>query len=190
MNLSIAGPGEPSTDERDAINGLIARGTTIVAAMGNERAFGSPTSYPAAIPGVIAVGATNLNDKIASFSSRGNHICLCAPGQAIWSTLPTYEGQVGFLSKLPLNKTNAKAKQKREADLSKRIPRDIDYGAWNGTSMAAPHVTGAVALLLANQGRETPSRVREKLENSADRTGGAPNPDFGAGRLNLLKLLQ
>ena len=41
---------------------LLAAGTTVVAAMGNERQVGSPTSYPAAIRGVIAVGATNILD--------------------------------------------------------------------------------------------------------------------------------
>lgn len=96
INLSIGGGGAPDPTESAAFEALLATGTTIVAAMGNERRDGSPISYPAAMPGVIAVGATNLQDRITSFSNRGNHVTIAAPGDAIWSTLPTYPGQTGW----------------------------------------------------------------------------------------------
>jgi subtilisin family serine protease len=80
INLSIGGPGLPDQNELQLFSDLLDNGTTIVAAMGNQRRAGSPTSYPAAIPGVIAVGATNIDDTVANFSNRGNHISLCAPG--------------------------------------------------------------------------------------------------------------
>lgn len=93
INLSIGGGGfDPH--ERDLFNNLLANGTTIVAAMGNDRESGSPTSYPAAYPGVIAVGATSRDDTIASFSNSGNHITISAPGVAIWSTF--YAVNFGF----------------------------------------------------------------------------------------------
>src|SRR5438552_6326026 len=57
VNLSIGGPGKPSAQEQTAFNLLLARDVAVVAAMGNERQQGSPISYPAAIDGVIAVGA-------------------------------------------------------------------------------------------------------------------------------------
>jgi subtilisin family serine protease len=74
INLSIGGPAPPGPDEEILYEQLLAAGTTVVAAMGNEREIGSPTSYPAAIPGVIALGATNILDRVTMFSSRGEHI--------------------------------------------------------------------------------------------------------------------
>jgi subtilisin family serine protease len=184
INLSIGGPGRPDPQEQDLFNALLANGTTVVAAMGNERQFGSPTSYPAAIPGVIAVGATSLNDRVASFSNRGNHISLCAPGVAIWSTLPTYPGQFGFEAVpgpggLPIE--------------GKPLRRDTDYDAWVGTSMASPHVAAAAALLVANRGKMNAASVRAQLMKTANRVARMGDrefhPDYGAGRLNLLRLL-
>lgn len=184
INLSIGGPGAPDFVEKRLFSNLLARGVKVVAAMGNERRFGSPTSFPAAIPGVIAVGATSIDDKVAVFSNAGNHITLSAPGVGIWSTLPTYAGQTGFSNR---------------GTLTAPVPgtpfaRDTDYASWQGTSMAAPHVSAAVALLLANRGAMDGPTVRQRLMATADLTpgmvAGVHNPDFGAGRLNLLRLLQ
>lgn len=184
INLSIGGPGQPDFVERNLFDDLLTRGVKIVAAMGNERRAGSPTSYPAAIPGVIAVGATSIDDKIANFSNAGNHITVSAPGVGIWSTLPTYPGQTGFSNRGTLNAPVP----------GTPFARDTDYASWQGTSMAAPHVSAAVALLLANHGAMDGPTVRQRLMATADLTpgmvAGVHNPDFGAGRLNLLRLLQ
>ena len=184
INLSIGGPGKPDRQEQALFDALIANGTTVVAAMGNEREDGSPTSFPAAIRGVIAVGATSLDDSIANFSNRGNHISLCAPGVGIWSTLPTNPGQFGFTA---VRGADGKPKE------GKRVKRETNYDSWDGTSMATPHVTAAVALLLAARGKMKPADVRGQLMKTVDRVKGMGNkkfdPDFGAGRLNLLRLL-
>jgi subtilisin family serine protease len=155
--------------------------------MGNERQQGSPISYPAAINGVIAVGATGLDDSVTVFSNSGNHITLSAPGKAIWSTLPTYAGQTGFAAVIGPD---------GQAQQGKAIRRETDYDAWDGTSMATPHVTGSIALLLANRTgrpRLSPEQVKELLQGSADKVAGMNgepfSPDYGAGRLNLMKLL-
>ncbi|MGC2238688.1 MAG: S8 family serine peptidase [Pyrinomonadaceae bacterium] len=185
VNLSIGGRGTPSGQERILFNTLLANGTTVIAAMGNERQLGNPTSYPAAIPGVIAVGATNIDDTVANFSNRGNHISISAPGVGIWSTLPTYPGQFGFAGVIGADGRLTIGAPRR---------RETNYDAWDGTSMASPHVAAAAALLLANKGAMSPATVRDRLMQAADRVAGMGglnhHPDFGAGRLNLLRLLQ
>jgi subtilisin family serine protease len=85
INLSIGGTAYPDAVELSLFNQLIAAGTTICAAIGNERQLGIPILYPAAIPGVIAVGATALNDRVVEFSNRDGHIAISTPGKAIWS---------------------------------------------------------------------------------------------------------
>jgi subtilisin family serine protease len=188
INLSIGGPAYPDAVELSLFNQLSA-GTTICAAMGNERELGSPISYPAAIPGVIAVGATALDDRVAEFSNRGGHIAVSAPGKAIWSTLPQYPGQTGFDVDFAPDGTRRPGRP---------ISRATDFDAWDGTSMAAPHVSGSVALLIAKSSaagnKLAPEQIKEALMKSADQVpamGGTPfSDDFGAGRINLLKLLQ
>jgi subtilisin family serine protease len=163
---------------------LTASGAVVCAAMGNERTLGSPTSYPAAIQDVVAVGATSVNDAVASFSNRGDHIALAAPGKGIWSTLPTYDGQSGFAA---VHLPDGSVKE------GKPIRRERDYDSWDGTSMATPHVTAASALYLAKVGRNDGPTVKRALQKSADRVAGmsgkAFHPDYGSGRLNLAKLL-
>lgn len=184
INLSIGGPGEPDPQEKTLFSSLLTQGTIIVAAMGNERSSGSPISYPAAIPGVIAVGATSLDDTVADFSNRGNHIAVGAPGVAIWSTLPTYPGQTGFEAVLGLDGVFREGRPNK---------REVNYAAWKGTSMASPHVAAAVALLKAKQGSLTIADAQNLLAMTADKVPGMNgadfHPDYGRGRLNLLRLL-
>lgn len=159
INLSLGGTTNDPTEQM-AIGKLIAAGSVIVAAMGNERKEGSPISYPAACPGVIAVGATDHVDRIMDESSQGNHISLTAPGSAIFSTVPTYH----------VNGTP-----------------DEEYGCLSGTSQAAPFVSGAAALLVAKNGALTTPDVKKILEDTADKVQGHTtfNTDYGHGRLNI-----
>jgi len=180
INLSIGGYGQPDPVESQLFQSLIARGISVVAAMGNDNT--SKLSYPAAIPGVIAVGATKLDDVRSSFSNFGPHIALTAPGSGIWSTLPTYPGQTGFC---PVPGSNPPSPEQP-------MTRETDYASWDGTSMATPHVTAAAALALTKHGTLTPAQMKTVLMNAVDKVAGMDSQDFtnyyGAGRLNLLKL--
>src|SRR5690606_14899938 len=59
------------------------KGAVIIAAAGNDKLEGNPVMYPAAYPGVIAVGATNVSDGIGAFSNTGPYLDLAAPGVGI-----------------------------------------------------------------------------------------------------------
>ncbi|MEB3198648.1 MAG: S8 family peptidase [Candidatus Sericytochromatia bacterium] len=85
ISLSLGGPSTSSTLV-DAVRYAQDKGCLVVAAMGNEG--NEDPQYPAAIAGVMAVGATNSKDAIAYFSSRGNHISVSAPGDLILSSIP------------------------------------------------------------------------------------------------------
>jgi subtilisin family serine protease len=83
INMSF---GADSTNrvEAEAIDYARGAGVTLIAAAGNEGA--RLTMYPAGYPGVLGVGATDFDNKRASFSNRGPHVDVVAPGQGILST--------------------------------------------------------------------------------------------------------
>nr|WP_269205003.1 S8 family serine peptidase [Motilibacter aurantiacus] len=87
LNLSLGSDSSAPVEEA-AVRWALEQGAVVVAAMGNDGESGSPTSYPAAYPGVLAVGATAPDDSRASFSSTGAHIGVAAPGDDVLSTYP------------------------------------------------------------------------------------------------------
>jgi subtilisin family serine protease len=87
INLSLGGPSS-SQVLQDAINYAIqTQGRLVIAAAGNDGATGNQTEYPAAFPGVIAVGAVDSSGQHASFSNTGSYVSLSAPGVGILSTV-------------------------------------------------------------------------------------------------------
>jgi V8-like Glu-specific endopeptidase len=164
LNLSLGGALDRA--EQDIVADLIEGGVTVVAAMGNDFERANPLRFPAAYEGVIAVGASDQVDRRAAFSCTGPHIALVAPGVDILSTVPTTPSE---LSATTL------------------------YDSWPGTSMATPHVAAAIALLLAREPELTPAQVRQRVIAAADRVrwqSAVPDPEYGAGRLNIAALLQ
>ncbi|MFC7395373.1 S8 family peptidase [Scopulibacillus cellulosilyticus] len=85
INLSLGG-NTGSKTLQDAVNYAWNKGSVVVAAAGN--AGSTLPSYPAYYSHVIAVAATDKNDKLASFSNRGKWVDLAAPGVDIYSTVP------------------------------------------------------------------------------------------------------
>lgn len=159
INLSLGGAWDPT--EELLIKRALREGVVVVAAMGNDFQRGNPISFPAAIPKVIAVGASDELDEWGPFSQTGDHISLAAPGVNILSTVPR-----------------------------RSSPPTTDYAVWSGTSMATAFVTATVALLVAQNPSATVDQIHRALRLGADRKGGKPfNKVRGYGRLNARKSL-
>jgi subtilisin family serine protease len=82
-NMSLGSP-RPSETMQRALRYAKARGVVVVAAAGNS---GAAVGYPGAYPETIGVAASDWNDKIAAFSSRGPEVKFIAPGVAVLSSM-------------------------------------------------------------------------------------------------------
>jgi hypothetical protein len=91
VNMSFAGPNDPLIER--GISAAVARGIVMVAAAGNAGAK-SPPLYPAANRSVIAVGATDAQDRLFAASNRGGHIAVSAPGVDIFLPAPDEKYQM------------------------------------------------------------------------------------------------
>jgi len=92
INLSLGTTQTPTSEDYTAIRSTIARandyGVDVVAAAGNDT--GGPLDYPAALPAVLSVGATDaLSGAFCSFSNRGSGLRLLAPGCDLDAADPT-----------------------------------------------------------------------------------------------------
>lgn len=88
INLSLDGPANSAVEK--AVNDASANGAVVVAAAGNQGT--TAPRYPAAYTKAIAVSATNENERLAGFSSRGSWVDLAAPGTNILSTRAAIAG--------------------------------------------------------------------------------------------------
>lgn len=88
INLSLGGPGRDQLLEEAVLHALGA-GSIVVAAAGNQFQQGNPESFPASMPHVITVAATDRSNRIAPFSSASSGVDLAAPGEEIPIAVPT-----------------------------------------------------------------------------------------------------
>jgi subtilisin family serine protease len=138
------------------------RGVIVVAAAGNG---GAPLSdYPDDSP-VVLVGATDRDDRRAAFSDRGRTDALLAPGVDVVSTWCRAPGSATCDG------------------------RTHTYGIAEGTSFAAPHVTGALALLLG-AGIEPAEAVHRLRSTAVDLGGSGPDAEHGHGRIDVAAAMQ
>jgi hypothetical protein len=93
VNMSFAGPKDPLVSR--GIAAVAAKGIIMVAASGNAGPK-SPPLYPAADADVIAVSATDVDDRLFAASNRGSHIAVAAPGVDIF--LPAPDGKYQMTS--------------------------------------------------------------------------------------------
>lgn len=139
---------------RDAVLYAQRRGAIVVAASGNYDA--DEVSFPAGFPGVIAVGATGVNDKRSSYSSFGTALDFMAPGGDFVEVNDDHiQDGVPVFSIKPFRSTGSKAK-----------PDSMNVFFFFGTSGASPHVAGAVALL-RSLGLESQGEIEQTLRATA-----------------------
>ena len=172
VNLSLGGYGV-APYEVEMVNKALAAGILPVIAMGNEGK--TVAAYPAALQGILAVGATSMDDTRAAFSNGGSWMSVCAPGESIYSCGNGGDNWANYHS-----------------------PDVIAGYRWmSGTSMATPFVTGVVTYLLSINPDLSPYQIKALLENTADKIDqGSPYGQYNArgfskwygyGRVNVLK---
>lgn len=178
---SVSLGGKPS-DGTDAVSRgvdrAVERGLVVVAAAGNIGPGPGTITAPGAAEKAITVGAVDKSKRVASYSSRGptsdgrTKPDLVAPGTTIVSTLPP------VTSSAPLAILGGGAET-------------LFYGARSGTSMAAPHVAGVVALMLEANSDLAPDEVRRILLATAQDLGeSGPDDATGFGFVNAVAAVQ
>ncbi len=172
INLSLGGAGF-SQSAQNAYLAARAAGLIVVAAAGNESS--SRRSYPAAYDGVVSVSAVDLRSRLAPYSNFGSTIDVAAPGGDVRVDRNGDGFADGVLSSA--------------GDDAGSGPIDFRYTFENGTSMAAPHVAGVAALMLAVAPDMTPDQFDGLLDGSLGRITtdlGAPGRDdsFGHGLID------
>jgi subtilisin family serine protease len=166
INLSLGEPEiEPSRDlVVKAIEGAAAAGVVPVIAAGNDFddfGYGSVSS-PANAPDAITVAAVTSRDAIADFSSAG-------PTPLSLQMKPDVAAPgVDVISSLPPNQGGP-------------------WGTLSGTSMAAPHVAAAAALLKERHPSWTVAEIKSALEQSGDPVAGVPVTRDGGGVIDLAR---
>ncbi len=164
INMSLGGgaPCSASPATQSAINDALAKGVTVVVAAGNESADASGF-IPASCNGVITVAASDRRGVLATrYSNFGARIDIMAPGGDTRQDSDNDGNPDGVLSMV-----------------------DGGYAYYNGTSMAAPHTAGVVALLLAQDGTRTPAQILGLLKaNALPRSATECPKPCGAGLLN------
>jgi len=165
INMSLGGRGSCGTSFQRAIDDAVAANAAVVVAAGNE-AEDASGHQPASCNGVITVAASDFRGHLAErYSNFGPAVEIMAPGGDVQrddNGDGTPDGVLSLVSG--------------------------GYALYNGTSMAAPHVAGVAALLVADTLSLTPAQILAELQQRArarDATNGCPPGRCGAGLLRV-----
>ncbi len=178
INASWGGPGSSQTFA-DVLAAAHAAGVVFVAAAGNVNSDAADF-FPAGDPNVVAVAAFTYADRRANFSNFGLTLDVGAPGGGD-DPPPNKYSSLSILSTLanglaPLNVPPTTLVLQNGGGSYVRLA---------GTSMAAPHVTGTVALILAANPGLSVEQVRQVLRTTADdRPPAGVDADSGYGLVN------
>lgn len=169
INLSL-GSTASSSAEFTAITAAYEAGAILVAASGNSGT--SAKNYPASYDGVLSVTATDFDHEVTSYSNYGSAVDVAAPGGDTSVDANLDGSPDGIYSTLVDDSTST---------------RRASYGFYNGTSMAAPHVAGVLALMKAVYPELSPTLVETLLAGGllTDDLGTTGRDDYyGWGEIN------
>jgi len=152
INMSL-GAGAQSLLREAACDYAYEAGVVVVASSGND-SYTDFVSFPAGNDAVIAVGATDINRDIAYYSNQGDQMELSAPGGDVTAD----------------HNGDGLADGVVQEAFYTPYGYPWSYYAFQGTSMAAPHVSGVAALLIAN-GLNSAEDVRAALTSTAEDLG-------------------
>jgi serine protease len=162
INLSLGSVSACSRSFQAAIDAVRAQGAVVVAAAGNADIDVARVS-PAGCQGVIAVAASTRDGQKAYYSNHGKHISVAAPGGDMLEA-----AENGILSTY---------------NSGSRRPGGDVLAYMQGTSMAAPHVSGVAALMLALNPGLSPDGVQKLLKATARPMSRAACPGGCGGGL-------
>jgi len=158
-----------------AIRAARAKNVTVIAASGNTEL--ERVGYPAALPGVISVGAVTEHGCLAEYSNFGSGLDVVAPGGGKDAALPDQP---------QCTPNGPQGRPIYQLTLTSGLRQTFGYPTdYYGTSMATPHVSATAALIIASGVlgvNPTPDQIEERLKATA-RDMGTPGPDelYGAG---------
>ncbi|GIE31110.1 extracellular protease [Actinoplanes italicus] len=176
INMSLGGYGPCGPTMQAAVDKAVSRGATVVVSAGNA-ADDAANYHPANCDGVLTVGATGDDGYLASYSNHGDTVEVAAPGG--WGYWRDNDPSHRILSTV---------------DAGARGPAGDSYAVMRGTSQAAAHASGAVALLLSRRPGLTPAQVGDLLRRNARALplgGGwynSPHP-IGGGLIDVARTL-
>ncbi|WP_328470674.1 S8 family serine peptidase [Actinoplanes sp. NBC_00393] len=172
ISISLGGPDGPEVDPLEqAVNDLTEQHDTLFVISAGNSGFEGPGSIgsPSSADAALSVGAVNRDDSLANFSSRGPRL-----GDGAVKPDITAPG-VGIVA--------AKAAHDIIGEPAP-VPR---YSTLSGTSMAAPHVAGAAAILTQQHPGWSARLRKNTLMASAKPTEGVGSFDQGAGRVDVAR---
>jgi len=165
LNLSLAGEGLPRVVQQ-AVAYAEKKGVLVIVAAGNEGKELTQT-FPAALPGVMTVAATDASDRRAAFSNHGEAVSIAAPGTDIVSLRARRtDFQLGRVGGYRAGQAFAGG--------------DRRYYRSSGTSFAAPIVAGVASLVWSKTPALGAAEVRQVLEQTA-RDVETPGRDLYTG---------